>query len=309
LERGRGPPDIDLHVQQVLVQQLMVSEPQPGPITRWFEKRVRSWTYYQAGRRRPLPSTLSERPEPDERVERAQRLIGLALAVAAPLVVCLVLVAVRNDIDRSTASLVLVLPVVLVAVVGGRVAAAVAAVVASVSFDVLLTRPYYRFEIHAAEDVEAALILLAVGFLVGQLVASETRSRVRSTARRAQVDALVAVVHATAGRITAPELADRTVAALTELLDLREGRWLPGYHGAAHPRLGRDGEVSGMNASTDRAPFAATGVELPVTVGGHELGRLILVPAGRTSISREERLVAVAIADVFGLALSSIEDG
>jgi K+-sensing histidine kinase KdpD len=286
LERDRGPPDIDRPLQRLLVQQMMVSEPQPGPITRWFEERVRSWTYYQAGRRRPLSSTPSERPEPDERVERAQRLIGFALAVAAPLVVCLAMVAVRDDIDRSTASLVLVLPVVLVAVVGGRAAAAV-----------------------AAEDVEAALILLAVGFLVGQLVASETRSRVRSTARRAQVDALVAVVHATAGRITAQELADQTVAALTELLDLREGRWSPGYHGAAHPLLGRDGEVSGMNASTDRAPFAASGVELPVTVGGHELGRLILVPAGRTAISREERLVAVAIADVFGIALSRIEDG
>lgn len=286
----------------------MATEPRPGPIARRFDAWARSWTYYQAGRRARPSSTLSDRPEPDVRVDRVARFIGLGLAVVGPLLVCLAMVAVRDDIDRSTAALVLVLPVVLVAVVGRRAAAAVAAVVASLSFDVLLTRPYYQFEIHAAEDLETALILLAVGLVVGQLVASETRSRVRSTVRRTQVDALIAVVHATAVPANAPELVDRTVAALTDLLDLREGHWSPGYHGTAYPRLGRDGEISGRAQTTDRAPLPGTGVELPVNVGSQEFGRLILIPAGRTPISREERLVAVAIADLFALALSRIED-
>lgn len=286
----------------------MASESRPGPISRRLDAWARSWTYYQAGRRARPSSKLSDRPEPDERVDRVARFIGLGLAVVAPLLVCLAMVAVRDDIDRSTAALVLVLPVVLVAVVGRRAAAALAAVVASLSFDVLLTRPYYQFEIHAAEDVEAAVILLGVGLVVGQLVASETRSRVRSTVRRMQVEALIAVVHATAAPASAPDLVDRTVAALTDLLDLREGHWSPGYHGTAHPRLGRDGEISGRDQTPDRAPLPATGVELSVSVGSQELGRLILVPAGRTPISREERLVAVAIADVFALALSRIED-
>jgi two-component system sensor histidine kinase KdpD len=96
-------------------------------------------------------SEQSEQSEPDERVERMARLMGFVLAVVAPLLVCLAMVAVREDIDRSTAALVFVLPVVLVAVVGGPGPAALAAGVTSLSFDVLLTRPYYQLVIHAAE--------------------------------------------------------------------------------------------------------------------------------------------------------------
>ena len=276
-----------------------------GPLSRRFDRWVRSLTYYQAGRRTPVSTPVSEEPEPDERVERTARLVGVVVAVAAPIVVCLAMVPVREDIDRSTAALVLVLPVVLVAVIGGPAAATVAAVVSSLAFDVLLTRPYYRIEIHTAEDIEATLILLVVGVGVAQLVARETRSRVRSTARGDQLDALVAMVAAASRRRPESELADRAAASLAQLLDLRHCHWSSGYHGEAHPVLTRSGEIAReWSSNPDRAPLPATGVELPVTGGGRELGRFVLVPASAAPVSREERLVAVAIADAFGLALA-----
>ena len=232
------------------------------------------------------------------------------MAVVAPLAVCAALILVRADIDRSTAALVLVLPVVLVAVVGGSGPAALAAVVASLSFDALLTRPYYRLEIHAAEDVEATVILGVVGVVVGQFVARETRSRVRSTARGSELEALVSMVTAAARSADGPQLADRAAAALEEMLDLRECRWAAGYHGEAYPRLAPGGEVSGQGVSPrDRAPLPENGVEVPVVAGGHEFGRLVLVPSGSAPVSREERIVALAIADALAIGLArSVRD-
>lgn len=253
-------------------------------------------------------------PEPDRRVERTIRRLGWVLAILAPLVVCVGLIAVREDIDRSTAALLLVLPVVLVAVIGGPGAAALAAVVAPVAFDILLTQPHYRLQMHAEEDVEASLILLAIGLVVGQLVSRETRSRARMTTRGTELDALVMMMTAAAasagkaGQAGEAQLVERAVTALEQLLDLRGCRWASGYHGGAYPHLTHDGDlVGGEIGARDLAPLPASGVEVPVIAGIRELGRLILVPAGSAPVSREERIVAVAIADVLGLALARRE--
>jgi K+-sensing histidine kinase KdpD len=292
-------------------------------VSRRFDAWVRSLMYYQAGRhgpasrqgparrRRPVgPGRSSgppEQPVRDDTVDRLARSIAYVAAVVLPVLACLAMVVVRDDIDRSTAALVLVLPVVLVAVIGGTGPATLAAAVSSLSFDVFLTRPYYRAEIHAAEEVEATLILLVVGVAVGQLVARETRSRVRSTVRAGQLDALVAVVTAAARGLSEPELAARAESALTDLLDLRAAHWSPGYHGVAHPVLSRTGALvdeSGPAIPPDDVRLPAAGVELPVTADDRELGRFVLVPAHRVPVSREERRVAVAIADAFGLSLA-----
>jgi hypothetical protein len=148
--------------------------------------------------------------------------------------------------------------------------------------------------------------MLVVGFVVGQLVARGTQSRIRSPARRTRLDALVAMVDATSHSATPTELADRAMRALSDQLDLRDAHWSPGYHGAAHPYLTGHGEIAGTGSSTPgRAPPPPAGIELPVTVGSQELGRQVLVPA---PLSREEPLVAVAIADVFGLALARTDE-
>lgn len=282
-----------------------------GPLSRAFDAWVRSLMYYRAGRWGPTgsvnASTPPEKPVRDDQVDRLARVVGFVAAVVAPVLVCLAMVVVRDDIDRSTATLVLVLPVVLVAVIGGTGPATLAAVVSSLSFDVFLTRPYYRADIHAAEEVETTLILLVVGVAVGQVVARETRSRARSTVRAGQLDALVTVVTAAAQQLPEPELAERTESALSDLLDLREAHWSPGYHGVAHPVLTRTGalvEESGPSRTGYDTGLPATGVELPVTTDGRELGRFVLVPAHHTPISREERRAAVAIADAFALSLA-----
>lgn len=224
-------------------------------------------------------------------------LVGAGL----PFVVSAMMVPVRGDIDRSTASLVLVLPVVVVAVRGGRVPAAVSALVAPLSFDVLLTRPYHRVEIELAADVEAAVILLVVGLTVAVVVSDAAVAGTVASARAREVRALERAIAAVTHRGPSEASAGRFCEAFTELLELRSCRWAPGYRGAAYPVLVAGGEVAG-GPSRDRAPLPPAGAEIPVLAAGQEIGRFIVVPASERPVSREERLVAVTIADLFGRA-------
>lgn len=235
---------------------------------------------------------------------KRHRALSYALAITLPVLVCLLIVPLRDDLDRSTAALILVLPVVVVALFGGPGPGAVAAMAAPLSFDVLLTLPYHSLEMSVAQDLEAALILLAVGLLAGQLVARESRSRARAETRGRELDNLVAVVSATRPSVTEAELVARVQQSLTSLLELRECRWSPGYHGVAHPVLTRSGDVSGeWTHSPDQASLPDTGAEIPASASGRELGRFVVVPAARRPISREERIVATVIADLFAQAL------
>lgn len=284
-----------------------MTEPSAGPVSRWFHSMMRSWIYQSIGRRSRPGKKLTDMPVLDEHVERLVRRVGWALAVMAPVAVAGALVLLREDIDRSTATLVLVLPVVVVAVVGGPWPAAVAALIAPLAFDVLLTQPYYEVRIHAAEDVEAMVILLAIGVLVGQLVAREARTRGGMTTRGSEVAALLSMIQATRAMGELPP-AEQATKALQRIFTLRECRWAPEYQGGAYPRLTRSGEIgegvrAGEGTLKDQAPLPRAGVELPVTDGNDELGHLILMPADDTAVSREERAVALAIADLLGLAL------
>jgi len=229
------------------------------------------------------------------------RLGWVIAGVVLPVVTSLALVPVREEIDRSTAALVLVLPVVVVAHRGGRVPAALAAVVTPLAFDVLLTRPYHRFEMAVAADLEAAVILLVVGSTVAVLVSRSTQAHEVASARGRELRAFELAAGIPDRDATPESMAKDACSALRALLDLRTCRWAPGYRGSAYPVLGTDGEIVGASTA-DRAPLPAAGVELPVRADGRELGRFILVPGSGRPVSREERLVAVTVAELFGRA-------
>jgi K+-sensing histidine kinase KdpD len=109
------------------------------------------------------------------------------VALAGPVVVSAALIPLRDSIRTSNVSLVLVLVVVAAAVMGGRATGAVAAVVSAASFDFFFTRPYYSFTINNRDDVETAVLLIAVGLIVGELVVRARRSQVQAAASRAEV--------------------------------------------------------------------------------------------------------------------------
>ena len=92
---------------------------------------------------------------------------------------------------------------------------------------------------------------------------------------------------------------------LTELLRLRSCQFeaFPFTHPL--PRLERSGVVSVMEYHGDRGfALPADGAELPVLGRGNVLGRFVLIPRPDTTVTLEQRVVAVAIADQVGAALA-----
>ena len=108
--------------------------------------------------------------------------LGIVLALA-------VLVPLRSDIESATAALVLVLPGVAAAVVGGRAAAAATAVAAAVAFNVAFVHPYGTLEVGAFEGVVDMVVLVVVALITGTLVAREAERREAAERRSDEVAA------------------------------------------------------------------------------------------------------------------------
>lgn len=223
---------------------------------------------------------------------------GLVTGLLLPVATGVALVPLREVVPPSNGVLILVLPVVIVAFLAGFGPGALAAVTAALAFDLLLTRPYYSTTIHAAEDVEAATVLLVIALVVSQLAAHAADARARSTRRRTELLSFYGVAEALAHHSGA-DLVGSALRAVEDLLHV-EARWAPGCHGHASPTLLRDGKVEGR----PDAALLPVDTELPVMHGGTELGRLLLRARTERVVSREERQVAIAVADLFGRGLA-----
>ena len=237
----------------------------------------------------------------------SSHLLWVAIGGAAPIAVAAALVALRDHLLNANVALILVLVVVLAAVGGGRSAGAAAAVSAALSFNFFHTMPYLTLEIDSADDVETTLLLLAVGLAVGQL-ASYRRHPVRTgesmsdEVRRIHRVATVAEP----GRHTSADMIMAAQHELTELLRLQTCQFEAFPFAQPLPRLERSGVVAVMEYLGPEGGFAlpAEGAELPVFGRGNVLGRFVLVPQPDTTVSLEQRVVAVAIADQVGAALA-----
>lgn len=260
---------------------------------------TRSYVWGPSRQKPPPPGPVPPEPTSPSDTPLALRAILFAGAVLLPLLVAALLIPLRTTLTASTLTLVMVLPVVAVAVVGHRRAAVVAGVTAALSYDILLTRPYYSVIIDTAEDVEAALVLGAIGTVVGTLVAKELDARTRAASRADEIAALAATAQAAmSGRH------DHLVATATQgietVLGARSCDWSPGFHGRVGQVMSRDGNFTDWTG----AALPDGIVELPVQYAGRELGRLLVRNTGTEPVSSEERRAAIAIADILGAALN-----
>jgi len=104
-------------------------------------------------------------------------LVGLGTGVAAVALATAALVPFRGDISRATPALVLVIPVVAAAVVGGRLPAVMTALGAAFVYSFAFVPPYDRVSIAQSEDVAALAVFVLVALVVGTLIASEADRR------------------------------------------------------------------------------------------------------------------------------------
>jgi hypothetical protein len=239
--------------------------------------------------------------------EQSGRLFWTGAGGVTAIMVAAALVPLRSVLVNADVALVLVLVVVVAAVGGGRQAGAVTAVVCALSFDFFHTRPYLQLRIASQEDVTTMLLLLGVGFLVGEVASRGRLARSSAEARTSQIRRIHRVADLAARGDDAADVILGAQAELTDLLDLRDCRFEAIPFSPPLPRLERGGVVSWQDYRVHHGGVAlpADGAELPVLGRGRSLGRFVLVPGSRAAVSLEQRVVALAIADQVGAVLAA----
>jgi hypothetical protein len=235
---------------------------------------------------------------------------GAAFGGLGVILVALLLVPLRSDIDNSVV-LLLVVPVLLGAITGGTVGGAAAALVATFSFDFFFTLPYRSLHIESANDVETALALLVVALIVGTIAGRARRAAAEALAGREDVESMHRVAALVARRADQGQVIDRARAELQHLLSLDACEFVPSpatdaIAPSALPQVAHSGRIE-----TNYLRYLEGGFELPVGAQllahgprGNE-GRFVLHGRPGTPVSLQRRLAAVVIADLVGARLGA----
>ncbi|MGW6577156.1 DUF4118 domain-containing protein [Streptomyces sp. NPDC054945] len=233
--------------------------------------------------------------------------VALLAALVVSFLVALVLVPFRTDLSATNAALILVVAVVAVAALGTRAAGAVAALSAAAWFDFFLTEPYQQFVIADRDDVETAVLLLAVGLIVSQLAVRTRRLQATVITDAAHLSSLEGTARPAEDGRSPEAVVEYVRRELVGLLGLRGCRFEYGTLMGNLPRMEHDGGLwlHRPGRVTEYADWPAGETELRVVGGGHYYGRFLLDPLPGPLPSEEDRLVAVALAAQAGSALDT----
>lgn len=235
--------------------------------------------------------------------------LAIAGGLVGPLALAAILVPFRTSFANTDAALAMILLVVLVAAIGNRLAGYVAAISASVWFDFFLTRPYERFTINRATDIVTTVLLLVIGIAVTEIAVWGRRQHAAASRRAGYLDGINDAARAVATGDAPATLTDRIAASLAQLLSLRSCQFQYGVAGIGRPaRLHHDGTVVLGSQPYDlrlTSLPAGTDIEVLVESGGRLQGRFLMQPSPDAPLTREQLLVAVALADQAGAALAA----
>jgi K+-sensing histidine kinase KdpD len=139
--------------------------------------------------------------------------VAASLGTATLVAVLALLLPFRDDLDRAVPALGLVLPVLVVAITGGRALALLAAVLCAIALNLAFLEPYGTFRVAVWEDVIALAAFAGVATTVGTLSEGIGRRQQALTARAEELDDL---------RDEIRSAADEREALQREALRLRE---------------------------------------------------------------------------------------
>ena len=231
---------------------------------------------------------------------------GLTIPLAAmlPLVAAMVLVAVRGEVDPEVTALVLALTVVAGGRLGGRAGGVASGLMAAVGFDFFHTEPYLSLKVTDTKDIATAVLLLCVGLAVGGVAGRAERAQGLVRARRRDSTGLTRVLAVAAGGC-AEDVVLAVRAELLGLLDLQDC-WFTteAVHLTTIDHSGTIRRNETVSLAGDLA-LPVDGVALPVTWNDRCFGYLAAAPVPGAIVSAESRRVAVAMAEVLGLALAA----
>jgi K+-sensing histidine kinase KdpD len=216
------------------------------------------------------------------------------------------LVPVRDVIGNTNVALVLVMVIVAAAALGGRSAGAITAGAACLSFNFFHTQPLYSLRVHSDNDIWTILLLFVIGLVVGQLAVFASRNKSRADIEQAGVAHLEKV-----GAMVAEDQPPSAVwpavqEALLDELRLLDATFEPGEGTdstlAVLERSGRfDNKVTHWSREGFELP--REGVALLVSAGTRSYGRIVLAPSPGRGTTRDQRRVAVALADLLAVTL------
>jgi hypothetical protein len=234
--------------------------------------------------------------------------LAVAAGLAAPLALAAVLAPFRSSFANTDAALAMIVIVVAVAAAGNRLAGLVASVSAAAWFDFFLTRPYETFTINRAADIETTVLLVIIGAAVTEIAVWGRRQHSAASRRAGYLDGINDAARAAATGDSPSAVAGRIAAGLIELLSLRSCEFQYGIAGIGGPaRLEHDGTINFDGEPYD-PPYGewppALGLELLVESGGRLRGRFLMQP-GKHLPTREQLLIAIALADQAGAALAA----
>jgi K+-sensing histidine kinase KdpD len=232
--------------------------------------------------------------------ERAQ--VGVRVtAVAGPIAVAAAASLVRGLVANTSAALVLVLVIVAVGVAGDRVAGVLAALSAAATFDFFLTVPFYRFAIFDREDVETAVLLLAIGIAVTEISQWGRRQQSQSGRREGYLTGVARAARMAADGSPRQDLVATVERVITDVLDLDDTRFEPSAtRRTDRPVLDHEGAVHWRGHVVDIAREGLPTMDVIEMPAGREGGdgRFLLTASSRVRRpSREQLLVAVTLAE------------
>jgi hypothetical protein len=235
--------------------------------------------------------------------------LAVAAGLVAPLALAAILVPFRTSFANTDAALAMILIIVAVAAAGNRLAGLVAAISAAAWFDFFLTRPYEQFAINRAADIETTVLLLVIGAAVTEIAVWGWRQHAAASRRAGYLQGINDAARAAAAGDSPSALIGRIATSLTQLLSLRSCEFQYGVAGLGKPgRLEHNGEVlvggRPYDVQADGLPGGA-GTELLVESGGRLQGRFLMQADPAARPTREQLLVAVALADQAGAALAA----
>ncbi|WP_018334773.1 DUF4118 domain-containing protein [Actinomycetospora chiangmaiensis] len=224
-----------------------------------------------------------------------------AAAVVVPFVVAWLAGLLADVLANTDAALVLVLVVVAAAALGDRLAGVLAALASAAAFDFFLTVPVHSFAILDREDVETAVLLLAIGLAVSEIASWGRRQQAASGQRADYLDGVARAARLAAEGRPGREVGETIAAMITEVLDLDACRFdafaVPGAE-PDRPVLHRDGSISRRGHVLDVRHDGLPGMDVIELAAGHDGGCFLLTAS--TEVRRptvEQLLVAVTLAE------------
>jgi len=235
---------------------------------------------------------------PERQRPRNARRTAVAVAVATLLPVGFgaLLIPLREQLSESI-SLLMVLPVLVVALLGGRRLGTLAAVAAAAAFNVFHTEPYYRPMIDDPNDIVETIVLLLIGITIGYLADLAQNAVVSARVRKKELTAVTDFLEQIGTPVSAEQLVEHARTSILTLLDARDCVWRPDYKGTASPVLRPDGTLTSLRAhERDEGGGVLPGaLEIPVGYPPAEFGRFIVQTNRRAIVSLEERRAAATI--------------